>query len=95
MKKRMSKLKVSARLLKKRMRRKGGMGGAKQCTFCSKDDMLINYKNATLLKNFLTERGKILSARVSGLCAGHQRQLAGAIKLSRTVALVPYLAQQA
>jgi small subunit ribosomal protein S18 len=40
----------------------------------------------------VTERGKIIPRRISGSCARHQRQLTHAIKRSRTVALLPYVA---
>ncbi len=88
------KLKISARLLKKRPRKGQGRAG-KQCRFCESAEQAhnIDYKNATFLKGFLTERGKILPARVSGVCCLHQRKLARAIKKSRTMALLPYSGQ--
>jgi small subunit ribosomal protein S18 len=43
------------------------------------------------LQRFLTERGKILPARLSGITARHQRQLATAIKRARYLALLPYV----
>ncbi len=61
----------------------------KVCRFCeNKTD--IDYKDAKLLKSFLTERGKILPKRATGNCDRHQRQLTRAIKTSRTIALIPY-----
>jgi small subunit ribosomal protein S18 len=88
------KLKISARLVKKRSRRASG-GAAKQCRFCGKPDQVqsIDYKNAGFLRSFLTERGKILPSRISGNCALHQRQLSREIRKSRTMALLPYTAQ--
>jgi len=44
------------------------------------------------LRSFVTERGKIIPRRISGSCARHQRQLTHAIKRSRTVSLLPYVA---
>ncbi|HXW86559.1 MAG TPA: 30S ribosomal protein S18 [Candidatus Bathyarchaeia archaeon] len=88
------KLKISARLLKKRARR--GQGNmAKQCRFCLHPDQeqTVDYKNAPLLRGFLTERGKILPSRISGLCCKHQRHLSKEIRKSRTIALLPYIAQ--
>ncbi len=86
------KLKISSRLLKKRFR-KNSFGGRKHCRFCSsqEQEMLLDYKNSGLLKHFLTERGKILPSRISGVCAEHQRKLANAIKKSRVMALLPYI----
>lgn len=85
------KLKVSARLLRKKTRR-SGFSASKHCRFCANDSnlSLLNYKNASMLKSFLTERGKILASRVSGNCALHQRFLTTEIKKSRIMALLPY-----
>jgi small subunit ribosomal protein S18 len=52
--------------------------------------MLIDYKDARVLGGFLSERGKIIPARITGTCAGHQRRLTVAIKRARTMALLPY-----
>jgi len=49
---------------------------------------LIDYKDVRLLKNFVSERGKITPRRISGSCARHQRQLTRAIRRARTVALL-------
>ncbi len=86
---------MSGRLLKKKARR-GSFGFKKHCRFCASKEQLesLDYKNAGLLKSFLTERGKILPSRISGNCARHQRALSVEIKKSRTVALLPYSAQQ-
>jgi len=88
------KLKMSARLLKKRPRRSSG-SSKKRCRFCDNQEQLLNldYKNATFLRGFMTERGKILGSRISGMCCRHQRDMAQAIKKARTMALVPYTAQ--
>lgn len=88
------KLKISARLVKKRSRRASG-GTAKQCRFCGKPEQTqgLDYKNAGFLRGFLTERGKILPSRISGNCALHQRRLSREIRKSRTMALLPYTAQ--
>lgn len=85
------KLKVSARLLKKKMR-KHGFVAKKHCRFCADKTLAqsLDYKNVYLLKGFLTERGKILPSRVSGNCFFHQRELANQIKISRSMALIPY-----
>lgn len=90
------KLKISSRLLKKRAKRTS-FSGKKVCKFCSNKqvDQFLDYKNAGLLKNFLTERGKILPARISGLCASHQRELANQIKTARVMSLLPYSSIQA
>ena len=51
---------------------------------------IVDYKDEKLLSRFLTERGKILPRRLSGITARHQRQLAVAIKRARYLALLPY-----
>jgi small subunit ribosomal protein S18 len=70
--------------------RRRGMGRRKVCRFCADKTMLIDYKDARVLGNFLSERGKIIPSRITGNCAGHQRMLTTAIKRARTVALLPY-----
>ncbi|RKX68763.1 30S ribosomal protein S18 [candidate division WOR-3 bacterium] len=67
-----------------RSRRKG-------CRFCKDGAPEIDYKDVNLLKAFMTERGKILPARVTGLCAKHQRKLTRAIKRARQMALLPFV----
>ena len=54
---------------------------------------IIDYKNPQLLKHFLTERGKIVPARVSSVTARQQRQVTKAIKRARLLALLPYTVQ--
>ena len=70
--------------------RRRGMGRRKVCRFCADKTMLIDYKDARTLGTFLSERGKIFPARITGTCARHQRRLTVAVKQARTVALLPY-----
>lgn len=73
------------------MARKGRGGKRKRvCQFCVDKINVVDYKEASRLGKYLTERGKILPRRISGNCAGHQRQVTVAIKRSRQVALLPY-----
>ena len=51
----------------------------------------IDYKDTELLKKFITERGKILPRRITGLTAKQQRDMTVAIKRARTLALLPFL----
>ena len=53
-------------------------------------DLVLDYKNPQLLRNFISDRGKIVPARVSGLCAAKQRALTRAVKRARILALLPY-----
>ena len=64
----------------------------KTCNFCD-DSIEPSYKNVDLLKGKLTERGKILPRRVTGVCARHQRKLATEVKRARQIALVPFVAE--
>lgn len=89
------KMRISSKTLQKKKRRRSGFQGKKHCRFCANDANAssLDYKNSYLLRSFITERGKILASRISGNCAGHQRQLASEIKNSRIMALLPYTAQ--
>ena len=69
--------------------RKGGPIRKKVCRFCA-DKVEIDYKNLSLLRAFVTEKGKILSGRVTGTCAKHQRELDTAAKRARMLALLPF-----
>jgi len=73
------------------MRRRGGPPKRKVCRFCA-DKIEIDYKNLSLLRNFITERGKILSGRVTGTCAKHQRGVNSAVKRARMLAFLPFTA---
>ncbi|MBP9042890.1 MAG: 30S ribosomal protein S18 [Spirochaetes bacterium ADurb.Bin218] len=63
----------------------------KVCRFCHDKNLAIDYKDAKLLEQFITERGKILPRRVTGTCAKHQRAVAKAIKRARILALIPFV----
>ncbi len=68
---------------------------SKKCRFCYDAELkkFIDYKNASLLKGFLTDCGNILAAKVSGNCHACQKKVSQAIRLSRTIALIPFCAQ--
>src|SRR5262245_18248233 len=72
--------------------RGGREGGSRRKRFAMVADknLVLDYKNPQLLKNFLSDRGKIVPARISGLTARQQRQLTKAIKRARMLALLPY-----
>ncbi len=63
----------------------------KVCAFCVAGEKEIDYKDVAKLKKFITEKGKILPRRQTGVCSYHQRKLALAIKRARNVALLPYV----
>jgi len=60
------------------------------CRFCQDLNIAIDYKDPTLLKHFITERGKIMPRRMTGTCANHQRKLKEAINMARHIAFLPF-----
>ena len=58
---------------------------SKTCPVCEAGSRVLDYKDDRTLSRFLTDRGKILPSRLSGMCARHQRQLSTAIKLDESV----------
>ena len=50
----------------------------------------VSYKDVDVLKQFITETGKIIPARVSGVSASNQRKVTKYIKIARFLALLPY-----
>jgi small subunit ribosomal protein S18 len=60
------------------------------CTYCSDDAQPVDYKDPQALRYFVTERGKIVPRRISGLCAKHQRSVQLAVKRARNIALLPF-----
>jgi small subunit ribosomal protein S18 len=64
----------------------------KYCRFCADSNIKIDYKDANMLGDFTTERGKIIPRRITGTCAKHQRRLTTAIKRARQMALLYYTA---
>ncbi len=62
----------------------------KVCAFCQAKVDEIDYKDVNTLKKYVTEGGKILPRRMTGVCAKHQRVLAKAIKRARVVDLLPF-----
>jgi small subunit ribosomal protein S18 len=62
----------------------------KVCKFCAEKIDRLDYKNIQFVKSFTMESGKILSRRVTGTCAKHQRQVTQAVKRDRNLAFLPY-----
>lgn len=63
----------------------------KLCHFCDTHIDTIDYKDTYLLRRFMNAQGKIYPPKRHGTCARHQRELAKAVKLSRTMALLPFV----
>lgn len=74
-----------------------GGGGRRQffrrkkvCRFCTEKIDDINYKNTSLIGQFISGRGKILPRRLTGTCSRHQRKLTVAVKRARNIAMLPF-----
>lgn len=65
----------------------------KQCHFCMNNAAEVNYRDAALLRHFISSYAKIMPRRRSGVCAWHQRKLATAIKRARIMGLLPFVIQ--
>lgn len=65
----------------------------KVCMYCADKALVIDYKDSDKLRKFVSEKGKILPRRVTGLCAKHQRKVTTEIKRARHIALLPYVAE--
>jgi small subunit ribosomal protein S18 len=65
----------------------------KFCIFCKDKIAYVDYKDVSMLRKFVSDRGKIRARRVSGNCAQHQRDVATAVKNAREMALLPYTAR--
>jgi small subunit ribosomal protein S18 len=64
----------------------------KRCPFTAAGMKKIDYKDIDTLTKFITDRGKILPRRITGVSAFHQKHLAKAIKQARYMALLPFVA---
>ena len=62
----------------------------KNCHFTENGITEIDYKDLAILRNFITETGKIIPSRLSGTKSRYQRQLSTAVKRARYLALLPY-----
>jgi small subunit ribosomal protein S18 len=67
-----------------------GFSKRKVCRFCADKIRDVDYKDFHRLNTYVTDRGKIVPARISGACARHQRQLTRAVKFNRNIGLIGY-----
>ena len=63
----------------------------KVCAFCVAGEKTIDFKDVAKIRKYITEKGKILPRRQTGVCAYHQREFCQAIKRARNIALLPYV----
>ena len=78
-------------------RRRGGRNfysRPKVCKFCGDKSIVIDYKDISLMRNYVTEDGKIRARRQTGTCAKHQRKVAVAVKRARHIAFLPFTGDQ-
>ncbi|MDN3506892.1 MAG: 30S ribosomal protein S18 [Simkaniaceae bacterium] len=66
----------------------------KSCPFTAAGIKSIDYKDVNTLSRFITERGKIIPRRITGISLRHQRMLTTAIKKARYMALLPFVASE-
>ena len=71
-----------------KIRRKRREMRPKVCRFCEDGILYIDYKETDTLSRYVTEKGRILPRRITGVCGKHQKHLAQAIKRSRNAALM-------
>lgn len=71
-------------------KRKRYYSRSKVCQFCNDKKIIIDYKNADLLRRYVDDAGKIRPRRQTGACAKHQREIAKAVKNARHIALLPF-----
>ena len=64
----------------------------KFCRFCADKDLPLDYKRPDILRDYITERGKIIARRITGTCAKHHPLLSTEIKRARQIALLFYTA---
>jgi small subunit ribosomal protein S18 len=61
------------------------------CRFCAEKSEYIDYKDTKTLRGYITDRGKILPRRITGVCAKHQRALNESIKRARNIAILSFV----
>lgn len=65
----------------------------KYCKFCANKEIVIDYKNIDLMRQYTSDVGKIEAARLTGTCAKHQRKLTTEIKRARQMALIAFVVE--
>ena len=88
---------MSEEMMNEQQEHRGGarrfVARPKVCQFCSDKTLKIDYKNADMLRRFVTEEGKIRPRRQTGTCAKHQRAVAYAVKRARQIALLHFTSE--
>jgi small subunit ribosomal protein S18 len=63
----------------------------KPCRLCRDKVEAVDYRETGVLEKFISDRGKIISSRLTGSCSRHQRMISSAIKRARLAALLPFV----
>lgn len=63
----------------------------KGCFYCENTAEILDYKDEKQVRRYIDDRGQIVERRKSGLCAGHQRVVATAVKRARHLAIIPFV----
>jgi small subunit ribosomal protein S18 len=63
------------------------------CALCREKVAQLDYKNTSMLRRYVSERGKIRPRRVTGACRRHQEQVGVAVRRAREMALLPYVSE--
>lgn len=82
--------KFSSKKKDERSKSRNAFKRRKYCRFSAEKIEWVDYKDVDLLRDFITETGKIMPARITGTKSRFQRQLSVAIKRARFLALLPY-----
>jgi small subunit ribosomal protein S18 len=74
-----------------RARRDGGSGQERHrtCCFCDQNIEVVEFTDVAALRRVTSDKGKIRSRRVTGVCRRHQNQVGVAVKRAREMALLP------
>jgi len=90
----MVKRRTHAQKRRARARKRRALRRRKVCRFSADPTLTIDYKDAKLLRHFVTEQGKIIPRRITGTRAIYHRELTRAIKRARHLALLPYASRE-
>ena len=78
--------------MKKRIAKRGPkIFKQKPCRLCKDKVESVDYKDIDLLTKFISDRGRIITPRITGNCAKHQRMVSNAIKRARLAAFLPFV----
>ena len=78
-----------------RLKGKSSFRRRRLCRYCEEGASQLNYLDASAMRLFVSERGKIVPRRISGACAKHQRYIAKSVRRARMVSLVPFVVTNA